>query len=94
VNVRWLQVCRHDRLQGHHLRCAPYIIYLHDTACLFWGLSAGNESSALWRCQIGILRNALAVCVAGDEMFADSYPMREVEDGFFWEVDGKVIYLC
>ena len=30
-------------------------------------------------------------CFAGDEMFADSYPMREVEDGFFWEVDGKVI---
>ena len=26
----------------------------------------------------------------GDEMFADSYPMREVEDGFFFEVDGKV----
>ena len=23
-------------------------------------------------------------------MFADSYPMREVEDGFFFEVDGKV----
>ena len=27
---------------------------------------------------------------AGDEMFADSYPMREVEDGFFYEVDGTV----
>ncbi len=27
---------------------------------------------------------------AGDEMFADSYPMREVEDGFFFEVDGSV----
>jgi len=26
----------------------------------------------------------------GDEMFADSYPMREVEDGFFFEVDGSV----
>lgn len=23
-------------------------------------------------------------------MFADSYPMREVEDGFFFEVDGSV----
>ena len=27
---------------------------------------------------------------AGDEMFADSYPMREIEDGFFFEVDGSV----
>lgn len=27
---------------------------------------------------------------AGDEMFADSYPMREIEDGFFYEVDGSV----
>lgn len=27
---------------------------------------------------------------AGDEMFADSYPMREIQDGFFYEVDGKV----
>ena len=26
----------------------------------------------------------------GDEMFADSYPMREIQDGFFYEVDGKV----
>jgi len=23
-------------------------------------------------------------------MFADSYPMREIQDGFFYEVDGKV----
>ena len=23
-------------------------------------------------------------------MFADSYPMREIEDGFFYEVDGSV----
>lgn len=31
------------------------------------------------------------VCkIAGDEMFADSYPMREIQDGFFYEVDGKV----
>ncbi|KAK9825472.1 hypothetical protein WJX81_007211 [Elliptochloris bilobata] len=27
--------------------------------------------------------------LSGDEMFADSYPMREVEDGFFYEVDGS-----
>lgn len=27
-------------------------------------------------------------------MFADSYPMREVEDGFFFEVDGKVRFLA
>lgn len=26
----------------------------------------------------------------GDEMFSDSYGMREVQDGFFYEVDGKV----
>ncbi|CAL5219025.1 g783 [Coccomyxa viridis] len=27
--------------------------------------------------------------ISGDEMFADSYPMREIQDGFFYEVDGK-----
>ena len=26
-------------------------------------------------------------------MFADSYEMKEVEDGFFYEVAGKVIFL-
>jgi len=27
--------------------------------------------------------------LSGDEMFSDSYPVREIEDGFFFEVDGK-----
>lgn len=27
---------------------------------------------------------------AGDEMFADSYPVEEVHDGFFYQVEGKV----
>ena len=26
---------------------------------------------------------------AGDEMFADSYPVEEVHDGFFYQVEGK-----
>lgn len=26
----------------------------------------------------------------GDEMIADSYEMKEVEDGFFFEVEGSV----
>lgn len=26
----------------------------------------------------------------GDEMIADSYDMKEVEDGFFFEVEGSV----
>ena len=31
-----------------------------------------------------------ALCVAGDEMIADSYEMKEVEDNFFFEVEGSV----
>ena len=27
---------------------------------------------------------------SGDEMIADSYEMKEVEDGFFFEVEGSV----
>ena len=27
---------------------------------------------------------------SGDEMIADSYEMKEVEDGFFFEVEGTV----
>ncbi|KAK9820394.1 hypothetical protein WJX72_009903 [[Myrmecia] bisecta] len=31
--------------------------------------------------------------LSGDEMFSDSYPVREIEDGFFFEVDGKWVEL-
>ncbi len=33
------------------------------------------------------------VCCAGDELISDSYDMKESEDGFFFEVDGKVCRL-
>ncbi len=29
-------------------------------------------------------------CNAGDEMIADSYDLKEVEDAFFFEVEGSV----
>ena len=32
----------------------------------------------------------LADTAVGDEMIADSYEMKEVEDGFFFEVEGSV----
>ena len=52
-------------------------------------------SGALWACTHVAAWRACAGRShtgddAGDEMFADSYPMREVEDGFFFEVDGSV----
>lgn len=31
--------------------------------------------------------------LSGDEMFTDSYTMKEVEDGFFYEVEGKWVVL-
>lgn len=33
---------------------------------------------------------SLRILPSGDEMIADSYEMNEVEDGFFFEVEGSV----
>lgn len=57
---------------------------------LLTGALAGlDQQCCTAYCKCNAPANFVGLAV-GDEMIADSYEMKEVEDGFFFEVEGSV----